>query len=53
MSDKYLRDEKQQLLNAIGTEACWGWSPAIDFTEILQERLKLTKTGKHTLLGSS
>lgn len=39
MSDKYLRDEKQQLLNAIGTEQAWGWSPAIDFSDLLQGRL--------------
>lgn len=41
MSDKYLRDEKQQLLNAIGTEQSWGWSPAVDFTAILEDRLPL------------
>lgn len=39
MSDKYLRDERQQLLNAIGTEVCWGWSPAIDFVSLLDQRL--------------
>eukprot|EP00796_Vickermania_ingenoplastis_P008743 gene8744-6149_t len=39
MSDKYLRDEKQQLLNAIGTEQDWGWSPAVDFRSLLEGRL--------------
>ncbi|ORC91640.1 putative dynein assembly factor 3, axonemal [Trypanosoma theileri] len=38
MSDKYLRDDKQQFINGIGTELAWGWSPAIDFTEILEQR---------------
>ena len=32
MSQKYLGSEKQQLLNGIGTELCWGWSPSIDLT---------------------
>ncbi|AIN99440.1 hypothetical protein LPMP_270580 [Leishmania panamensis] len=38
MSDKYLRNEQQQLLNSIGTEVCWGWSPAIDFVSLLAKR---------------
>ena len=38
MSDKYLRSEQQLLLNAIGTDLCWGWSPAIDFMELLPMR---------------
>ncbi|KEG08128.1 putative dynein assembly factor 3, axonemal [Trypanosoma grayi] len=38
MSDKYLRDNKKQFINSIGTELAWGWSPAIDFTEILAHR---------------
>ncbi|KAH9593023.1 protein of unknown function DUF4470 [Trypanosoma melophagium] len=38
MSDKYLRNDKQQFINSIGTELAWGWSPAIDFTEILENR---------------
>lgn len=38
MSDKYLRNEKQHLLNSIGTEACWGWSPAVDFVSLLAQR---------------
>lgn len=38
MSDKYLQSDKQRLLNAIGTEVCWGWSPAVDFVELLRVR---------------
>ncbi|GET89704.1 hypothetical protein, conserved [Leishmania tarentolae] len=38
MSDKYLRSEQQHLLNSIGTEVCWGWSPAIDFVSLLDKR---------------
>ncbi|KAG5500940.1 hypothetical protein GH5_04528 [Leishmania sp. Ghana 2012 LV757] len=38
MSNKYLRNEQQQLLNSIGTETCWGWSPAIDFVSLLANR---------------
>jgi dynein assembly factor 3 len=38
MSDKYLRSEQQMLLNAIGTDLCWGWSPAVDFLEMLPVR---------------
>lgn len=38
MSDRYLRDEKQQLLNGIGSELSWGWSPAIDFVELTKGR---------------
>ncbi|KPI88011.1 hypothetical protein ABL78_2887 [Leptomonas seymouri] len=44
MSDKYLRSEQQQLLNSIGTEVCWGWSPAVDFASLLAERPR--RTGK-------
>ncbi|EPY28114.1 hypothetical protein STCU_00314 [Strigomonas culicis] len=39
MSDKYLRNERQQLLNSIGTELSWGWSPAVDFASLLENRL--------------
>lgn len=39
MSDKYLLNEKQQLLNNIGVEQAWGWSPAIDFCSLLEARL--------------
>lgn len=35
MSDKYLHSEEHTLLNSIGTELCWGWSPAIAFTEVI------------------
>ncbi|KAG5475288.1 hypothetical protein LSCM1_03401 [Leishmania martiniquensis] len=38
MSDKYLRNEQQLLLNSIGTETCWGWSQAIDFVSLLAKR---------------
>lgn len=38
MSDKYLHDDRQHFINGIGTELAWGWSPAIDFTEILPRR---------------
>lgn len=38
MSDKYLRSEQQLLLNAIGTDLCWGWSPAVDLLEVLPVR---------------
>lgn len=44
MCDKYLRDEKQQLLNCIGTEQAWGWSPAIDFSTLMRDRLPDKKT---------
>lgn len=40
MSDKYLRDNRQHFLNGIGTELSWGWSPAIDFTVILEKQGK-------------
>lgn len=42
MSDKYLRNEQQQLLNSIGTEVCWGWSPAVDFASLLAQRPRRT-----------
>lgn len=35
MSDKYLRSDKEHLLQSIGTEVCWGWSPAVDFVALL------------------
>lgn len=35
MSNKYLQNDKNNLLNSIGTEVCWGWSPAIDFTKLI------------------
>ncbi|ESL10748.1 hypothetical protein TRSC58_01513 [Trypanosoma rangeli SC58] len=38
MSYKYLHDDRQQFINGIGTELAWGWSPAIDFTEVLERR---------------
>lgn len=38
MSDKYLRNEQQHLLNSIGMEVCWGWSPAVDFAALLATR---------------
>ena len=37
MSKKYLQSEKQNLLNGIGTELCWGWSPAVDFTSLIDD----------------
>ncbi|CCW61005.1 unnamed protein product [Phytomonas sp. EM1] len=37
MSDKYLRTEKEQLLNRIGREPAWGWSPAVDFIKLLEK----------------
>lgn len=37
MSDKYLRTDKQNLLNALGTELCWGWSPAVDVLQLLTD----------------
>lgn len=43
MSDKYLLDQKQQLLNNIGVEQAWGWSPAIDFCSLLEERVPTTR----------
>jgi dynein assembly factor 3, axonemal len=48
MSDKYLRNEQQQLLNSIGTEVCWGWSPAVDFASVLAKRPRCTAKGKET-----
>lgn len=41
MSSKYLLSEKQNLLNHIGLEQAWGWSPAIDFCSLLEGRLPL------------
>lgn len=38
MSDKYLRSEGQNLINSLGTELCWGWSPAVNFVDILPVR---------------
>ncbi|RNF17566.1 putative dynein assembly factor 3, axonemal [Trypanosoma conorhini] len=38
MSHRYLHDDRQQFINGIGTELAWGWSPAIDFTEVLGRR---------------
>lgn len=46
MSSKYLQDEKQHLLNSIGVEQAWGWSPAIDFTTLLEKRLPSRKQSK-------
>ncbi|PWV19664.1 hypothetical protein C3747_9g268 [Trypanosoma cruzi] len=40
MSYKYLHDGKEHFINGVGTELAWGWSPAIDFTEILERREK-------------
>ena len=37
MSDKYLQGGRQELLNAMGAEQCWGWSPAVDLLDILAE----------------
>lgn len=41
MSSKYLLNEKQHLLNHIGLEQAWGWSPAVDFCSLLEGRLPL------------
>nr|CCC94733.1 conserved hypothetical protein [Trypanosoma congolense IL3000] len=35
MSNKYLLNDKQQFINSVGTELAWGWSPAVDFAEVL------------------
>ncbi|RNC57949.1 putative dynein assembly factor 3, axonemal, partial [Trypanosoma cruzi] len=40
MSYKYLHDGKEHFINGVGTELAWGWSPAVDFTEILERREK-------------
>lgn len=38
MSDKYLRSEEQNLVHGLGTELCWGWSPALNFTELVSTK---------------
>lgn len=38
MSDKFLKSEAQNLVHGLGTELCWGWSPAINFTEVMSKK---------------
>jgi dynein assembly factor 3, axonemal len=47
MSDKYLKSEEQNLVHGLGTELCWGWSPALNFTELVSRRClgRLLSTG--------
>ena len=36
MSEKYLKSEARNLTEGLGSELCWGWSPAVDFCKILE-----------------
>lgn len=35
MSERYLATDKQMLINGIGTELAWGWSPAVNMLRFL------------------
>lgn len=39
MSTKYLGSTKDSFTNNVGTELCWGWSPAFDFMALLNDRM--------------